>query len=187
MVWIASRSLTDGEVTTSLSLARFRKLQTAVLLEEDHLEHFSSQFPWLKANQVGVAATVAEFFRFSPSYVLVDNKVAAISVPLDGVINTNRSITVSILNNPNAAKDFISVFKSQYLASYKRIDDQKFNLSYLKRSLRENDAFHEKWKGFEAYRYSKKAEEKPEEIAKKLPKTTKFQEKKDNNSLRRAE
>lgn len=82
-VWLHSDYLTDGEIVTSLFMAKYRKLDVKVLLGKRKSNAYMSRLNYLKNQNIPVFLKPENFKSSAVSAVLVDNELIYIDGELD--------------------------------------------------------------------------------------------------------
>jgi len=82
-VWLHSDFLTDGEIVTSLFMAKYRKLDVKVLLGKRKANAYMSRLNYLKNQNIPVFLKPDNFKSNSISAVLSDNELVFIDGELD--------------------------------------------------------------------------------------------------------
>ena len=175
-IWIASSRLNDGDITNSLSLSQYRQVQVAVLLASNSIKHFSSQFPWLQANHIPVGLTKKNLFKSWPTFMIIDGSLLLASVSLDPSVRKDKFLIRSG-GTDYQANSFIRLFKSHFLRNVKKKTPSiGYNLhtSGDAKIIKAKDP--SQWSGFKPYRYGNRRTGAPADVARRLPRKTKYQE-----------
>ncbi|MFK7825115.1 MAG: hypothetical protein AB8G05_13245 [Oligoflexales bacterium] len=175
-VWIASSKLNDGDITNSLFLSQYRQVQVAVLLASNSIKHFSSQFPWLQAHQIPVRLTKQNLFRTWPTFIIIDGSLLLASVSLDPSVRKGKFLIRSG-GADYQANSFIRLFKSQFLRNVRQnTPSMGLNLHNPRgvKVFKAKDP--SQWNGFKPYHYGNRRTGAPADVARRLPKKTKYQE-----------
>ena len=175
-VWIASSRLNDGDITNSLFLSRYRQVQVAVLLASKSVKHFASQFPWLQAHQIPVGLTEKNLFRTWPTFVVIDGSLLLASVSLDPN-NVRKGKYLIRSGGPDfQVKSFIRLFKSQFLRNIKNKTPAlglTLKAPVGAKVIKAEDP--SSWNGFKPYRYGSRRTRTPADVARRLPRKTRWQ------------
>lgn len=173
-IWLASEELADSNLTTSLYLAKYRNVQTVILLGKNKTRDISSQFLLLEKNQIPVATTQKSFFKKWPTYILLDGKLYLVSVPL---ADKGTHQDYSILQGKKSAKvdKLIKSFKRNFLASFRKGKSSNYQIKQ-NTVKRQTNLPKQSWTGFRSYLYDgRKRQKTPVDVSRRLPKITKWQ------------
>ena len=86
-VWLSTNFLTDGEIVTALFLAKYRKIDTKVMVDASKVNHFMSRVADLKRNDIPVSVLPARFACAKNTCILVDDK----AYQIDAELNHNQT------------------------------------------------------------------------------------------------
>lgn len=176
VVWIASAQIDDGDITNSLFLSRYRQVQVAVLLAAQSIKHFSSQFPWLQAHQIPVGLTKQNLFKTWSTFIIIDGSLLLASASL--VPRTRKTQFLIRSGRPDfQVKSFVRLFKSQFLQNIKQ-NTPSLGLSLRALAAKPKEFNNEEsaaWSGFQPYRYGSRRTRTPADVARRLPRKTKWQ------------
>jgi hypothetical protein len=96
--------LTDGEISSALFLAQYRKIQTVTFLGEASMNRYLSRVGYLKANNIPVFVRPTQSQFREPTVILIDRQLYRISRDLD-VLKPNLAAEIQ-LANPNLIPRF---------------------------------------------------------------------------------
>lgn len=109
-VWLVTPYLTDGEIATSIFMAKYRKLNVKVLLGRKNANKYLSRLSFLKRQNVDVFLKPEGFGGISTTAILSDDRL----VFVNGSLNYKQSKFkfVSREGSSSQRKDFIKQFKA---------------------------------------------------------------------------
>ena len=101
-VWIATNFLTDGEIVTALFLAKYRKIDTKVMVDSSRVNHYMSRVSDLKRNNIPVFLLPDHFAYAKDTYILTDNKGYKIDADLNHAQTKSIYLMTSLPANESA-------------------------------------------------------------------------------------
>lgn len=107
-VWLVSDYITDGEVVGSLHVAKYRKIDVAVLLGRPKLNAYLSRLNYLQKNGIVAGIRPGKFPFNDPTLLLVDKALYKIDSDLNFLTHRGRFRIVAA--EPEEADMFIAAF-----------------------------------------------------------------------------
>jgi hypothetical protein len=89
-IWLSSNFFTDGEIVTALFLAKYRKIDIRVLVDEKKATHYMSRVYDLKKNNMTVALQPQAFAFKSGSHILIDEEIFHANADLNYMQSRNQ-------------------------------------------------------------------------------------------------
>ncbi len=180
-VWLVTDYLTDGETVSALYVAQYRKLDVKVLLGRARANHYMSRLSYLKNQNIPVFLRPETALKTAgPTALLVDGTLALIDGELDFLAKAKRfSLSYA---SPAETTSFESTFA---VALNLKIQAVPQKMPLVGRPNPKGTTFvapkTPNYSGIDqtgSYNYEKKPEPRPSGVPDKLPKTTKWQQKK---------
>jgi hypothetical protein len=189
-VWLYTEYLSDGDISSSLFLAKYRKLDVQVLLGSQKAQKYMSRLSNLKANQIDVFLKPKNFRIDDHTVMLIDDRLLRVNHDLDFmttaqefVVNFgqtqdsyefSRKFSLAMeQKKPAIPKPLPAVGRAHsgpsevYSPPSRGNDSQKSDDNTPKNLAPESS---------EAYHYKRIKEKKPPEVPDRLPKVLKYQE-----------
>ena len=108
-IWISTNFLTDGEIVSALFLAKYRRIDTKIMVENSKVNHYMSRVSDLKRNNVPVFLMPARFAYAKNTYILADDKGYFINADLNHT-QTRAAYTITSMSLKESA-EFASSFE----------------------------------------------------------------------------
>lgn len=108
-LWLVTPYLTDGEIATSLFMAKYRKLDVKVLLGRNQANSYMSRLSFLKKQNIPVFLTPANFAFNTKTAVLSDDRLVVINSDLN--VKSNRQKYSSEDSTVKETREFLKIFQ----------------------------------------------------------------------------
>jgi hypothetical protein len=135
-LWISTPYLTDGEIASSLFMAKYRKLDVKVLLGRAKANGYMSRLGFLKKQNVPVNLMPRDFKFRLDTWILSDDRLVRINSNLDMKSSKHRYLSEE--NSQDRTKSFIKAFA---VATNKKIPAIPRPTPYVGRPGRFNNVY----------------------------------------------
>lgn len=168
-IWLVTDYLTDGDIAAGLFVARYRKIDTQVLLSQQKSQKYMSRLGNLKSNKIPVFLKPAAFEFEFPTTLLIDDRLYSLDGDLDflskqKVYNMVRGTTPDVYE---FARQFAMAIGEKNLA-------QPRDIPLVGRPGSPERAKNLSTDSPGAYHYNKTSEKKPPDVPDRLPRSLKW-------------
>ena len=185
-IWLFTDYLTDGEIASSLYLAKYRKIDVNIVLGRKRAGSYMSRLSFLKEQNISVFIKNDAFNYSYPSGILIDEKLFNINCPLD-FMSMKKPYKIKLASDYETAVFMTAMSKIVKNSTEKRRDkSKKPNNKIISEKTGKNNLV-EKNADPKPYNYdlSKTASKTaPEGAPKILPKVLKYEIKSSNKESR---
>jgi phosphatidylserine/phosphatidylglycerophosphate/cardiolipin synthase-like enzyme len=176
-IWLLTDYLSDGDVVSSLYLAKYRKTEVQVLLGKHKANHYLSRLGFLQKQNIPVHLIPDGMSYDYPSQILIDNRLLLLDSEIDFKLNRTRYTVV--YGNESMRGRFVSSFANALNLKIPAL----FKDLPLVGSPRHSNRPQRGWTYYPppadegTYRYQKRYEPRPAEAPQGLPSQTVWQKK----------
>ncbi len=113
---LSTKFLTDGDISSALYLAQYRKVEVRVLLGRRQVNSYLSRLRYLKAQNIPVYLIPPNFPFQDPTTVLIDNRLFRASVELNSLQKTRAARLQEL--SPKWIASFVKAVKESIRSGY---------------------------------------------------------------------
>ncbi len=183
-IWMVTDYLSDGDIVSSLYIAKYRKTQVQVLLGKEKANHYLSRLNFLKKQNIPVFLKPKDFPFSYPTQILIDQKLILIDSELD--FKTRRGKFVITYANESLRNQYQETFAQALnlsLPAKARKLPLVGNPRPYGRRYRGQPSYSPPIQSKDgAYIYSRGRQPRPQEVPKRLPGKTIWQKKQERKT-----
>ncbi len=168
-VWLVTDYLTDGDIAAGLFVAKYRKIDTQVLLSQQKSQKYMSRLGNLKSNNIPVYLKPNSFESEFPTTLLIDDRLYSLDSELDFL--SKQKVFTMVRGTTPEVYEFARLFA--LAVDEKNIAKPK-DIPLVGRAASPEMVKNLSTDSREAYHYNKTREKKPPDVPDRLPKSLKW-------------